>query len=177
MDKKILTFSFIAFISLTSILFLYFYSLENAKYYWNVNDSEGNVYVPIEYLANNIEQFKGKDMYCGGYVELKGHKIFIPYSSIFPTKEKIKFEITNPEKFQLENGKHYGFKVRIIDVKTDGDIKTIEIYAISEKFQPLIDMPWTIFEILFNVPAVIIMLYLLLKLKLNFRKIIIEAKS
>ena len=173
MVQKILTFLFIAFISLASLLFLYFYSLENAKNYWNVNDSEGNVYTPVEYLADNMEKFKGKDMYCGGYVELKNGKIFIPHSSIYPTKEKIKIEIVNPEKFHLENGKYYGFKARIIDAKTDGDIKTIEIYAISEKFQQLIDMPWTIFEILFNVPAVLIMLYLLLKLKLNFKKFLI----
>lgn len=176
MDKKILGFSFIAFISLTSLLFLYSYSLENAKYYWNVNDDKGNVYTPIEYLADNIEQFKGKDIYCGGYVELKVHKIFIPYSSIFPTKEKIKTEIVNPENFQLENGKSYGFKARITDVKTEDNVKVIKVYA-TEKFQLLIDMPWTIFQILFNVPAVIIILYLLLKLKINFRKILIEAKS
>ena len=173
MVQKILTFSFIAFISLASLLFLYFYSLENAKNYWNVNDSEGNIYTPVEYLADNMEKFKGKEMYCGGCVELKDNKIFIPYISIYPTKEKIKIEIVNSEEFQVVNGKYYGFKARIIDAKTDGDIKTIEIYAISEKFQQLIDMPWTIFEILFNVPAVLIMLYLLLKLKLNFKKFLI----
>ncbi|OQX21893.1 MAG: hypothetical protein BWK75_02165 [Candidatus Altiarchaeales archaeon A3] len=172
MDKKILAFSFIAFISLASLLFLYFYSLENAKNYWNVNDSEGNVYAPGEYLANNIEKFKGKEMYCGGWVELKDNKIFIPHSSIFPTTEKIKTMIVNPEKFQLENGKSYVFKAKIVDVKTENNTKMIEIYA-TEKFQPLIDMPFVIFGILFNVPAVIIMSYLLLKLKLNFKKFLI----
>ncbi|OIQ05627.1 MAG: hypothetical protein COS36_06815 [Candidatus Altarchaeum sp. CG03_land_8_20_14_0_80_32_618] len=176
MNKKILAFSVISLISLFCLLFLYFYSLENAKYYWDVDDGSGNIYAPDEYLADNPEKFKGKDMYCVGYVELKDGKIFIPYSSIFPTKEKIKTDIVNPEKFHLENGKCYGFKARITDIKTEDDVKVVEIYVI-EKFQPLIDMPWTIFEILFNVPAVLIMIYLLLKLKLNFRKILIEAKS
>lgn len=175
MNKKILGFSFIAFVSITSLLFLYLYSLENAKYYWNVEDDKGNVYTSIEYLVDNVEQFKGKNMYCSGHVELDGYEGFIHYSSIFPTKEKIKIEIVNPEKFQLENKKLYGFKARIIDVKTEDDVKIIKVYA-AEKFQPLIDMPWTIYEILFNLPAVIIMLYLLLKLKINFRKILIEPK-
>lgn len=173
MSEKNLGFLFIALISLASLLFLYFYSLENAKNYWNVYDTEGNFYTFIEYLANNIEQFKGKDMYLCGYIEIKNNKTFIPYKSIYPTKEKIRIEIINPEKFHLENEKFYGFEARIIDVKTNGNIKTIEIYIISKKFKKLIDMPWAIYVILFNVPAILIMLYLLLKLNFNFKKFLV----
>jgi len=172
MNKKNLLFFVISIICL---LFLYFYSFENAKYYWGVDDGSGNIYSPFEYLADNPEKFKGKNIYYGGYVELKDGKIFIPYLSIFPTNEKIKAEIVNPEKFQLENRKYYGFNARIIDVKTEDNVKVVEIYA-TEKFQRLFDIPFVIFEILFNVSALLIILYLLLKLKINFRKILIEAK-
>jgi len=176
-NKKILAFSIIFIVSLTSLLFLYSYSLENATYYWNVDDGSGNVYTPVEYLANNPEKFNGKDVYFGGYVELNGSKFFISYASIFPAKDKIRTEIVNSEKFNITCGKHYGFKGKIKNIKTEGDVKVIEMDADNSVYQQLIDMPFVMFEILFNVPAIIIMLYLLLKLKLNFRKFLIEAKT
>lgn len=176
MDKKIFGFVFIAFISSASILFLYFYSLENAKNYWNVDDGKGNIYAPIEYIANNIEKFEGKEWYASGYVALSKYRVFIPYNTIYPTKEKIKIEISNGKDFLLEDEKYYVFKSKIIGGRIEGDTKVIEIYA-TEKFQPLIDWPFGIYEILSNVPAVLIMLYLLLKLKIDFKRFLISSKS
>jgi len=176
MNKKNLAFLIIFIVSLTSLFFLYFYSLKNAVYYWDAYDDSGNLYTVIEYLANNPEKFNGKDVYFSGYVELNGSKFFISYASIFPTKDKIRIDIVNSEKFNITGGKHYGFKGKIKNIKTEGDVKVIEVYAESIVCTYLIDMPWVLFEILFNVPAIIIMLYLLLKLKINFRKFLIEAK-
>jgi len=175
MNKKNLAFLIIFIVSLTSLFFLYFYSLKNAVYYWDAYDDSGNLYTVIEYLAN-VEKFNGKDMYFDGHVELNNSKIFISYASIFPVKDKIRIDIVNSEKFNITGGKHYGFKGKIKNIKTEGDVKVIEVYAESIVCTYLIDMPWVLFEILFNVPAIIIMLYLLLKLKINFRKFLIETK-
>jgi len=150
-----------AIISLLCLVALYAYSINNASAYWDENP-------PAEYLINNFDKFEGKKIYTGGVIGTADGKFFITQNSIFPgSKKELKIEIINRENFELTDGKYYNFKVKIINEK----------FYVIEKYSPLADLPFTISALLFNVPAIIIMLFLLLKSKINFKKILIEFKN
>jgi len=161
---KYLYFS-IALISLISLFGLYFYSLENLTKFLDA-------YPPFDYAFQNIEEFEGKEIYTTLEVKKiskEKNEVIGVYHSIFPrsnNEKNLEINLINEKNFELKEGNKYKFKVKISDGK---------IYII-EKYNPLIQWNFVIEAILFNVTAVIIMLYLLSKLKINFRKFLIEEK-
>ncbi|MFN3527720.1 MAG: hypothetical protein ACK4YO_01290, partial [Candidatus Altarchaeaceae archaeon] len=99
----------IAIFSIVSLFFLYFYTLENFK-----NSFDKNNLITFEYALKNPEKYEGREIYTGFEIEsTEGKNVIAKYHTIFPSKANKSVLLINEKNFKLENGKAYGFKIKI----------------------------------------------------------------
>lgn len=163
MNQKTYIFFSIAIISLILLLGIYFYSLENITKFLDV-------WPPFEYVTHNVEKFENKEIYmCFEISKINENENYLIikgiYHEIYPTNKKnLDVEFIAQKNLELKERKIYGFKVKILKGK----------FYILEKYNLFIQEGFIMQVLLFNVSVVFIMLYLLSKLKINFRKFLIE---